>query len=794
MHYIRWFETLRMEDVSLVGGKNAALGEMIHAFKHKNIPIPNGFAITAEAYRYYLVYNKLEAPMRVLMRGFKHVDDIKKLQKIGAAIRRLLLNGHMPPDLAQEIGDAYRKLSVEYKDSNLDVAVRSSATAEDLPTASFAGQQETFLNIRGDKAIVEACKKSFASLFTDRAISYRVEKEFDHFKVALSIGVQKMVRSDRGVAGVAFSLDTESGFKDVVMINGSYGLGESIVQGLVSPDEFYVFKPTLRKGLKPIIKKQLGDKKHKIVYGADRTKTIKTVKTSVRDQNRFCLNDEHVLHLSSMVCAIEDYYSKKNKRWTPMDVEWAQDADGVMYIVQARPETVHANMQHNYRHTTYQLKHDDRPSVIVTGQSIGQQIVSGVARVVRNVSELKQVKKGDIIITRMTDPDWVPVMKKAAGIVTDLGGRTCHAAIVSRELNTPALVGTQQSTRKIKNGQKITIDCSQGAQGYVYEGHIPFEVKQVDTAKLSKPPVPIYVNLASPDTAFTTSMLPVDGVGLARVEFIISNDIKVHPMALVHPELVKKREQAFIKKITRAYPTEKDFFINTLAQGVGTIAAAFYPKPVIVRLSDFKTNEYHNLIGGHYFEHEEANPMIGFRGASRYIHKLYAEAFALECKAMVKVRDEMGLDNVRIMIPFVRTTAEAKGVVEALAKHGLQRGKNNLELVMMCEIPSNVILMDQFSRYFDGFSIGSNDLTQLTLGVDRDSAILAPVFDERDPAMVKMFAMAIEAAHENKKFIGICGQAPSDYREIADFLITQHIDSISLNPDSVIPFLLRYTS
>ncbi len=793
MRYIKWFDTVGMQDVPQVGGKNASIGEMIRGLHSQGIAVPRGFAITADAYWYFLEHNKLQKRMRALIKQL-NPKDMQSLQRVGRALRASIISGTMPQDLSGEIEVSYKKLCAIYKQTSCDVAVRSSATAEDLPTASFAGQQETYLNVRGNKALLEACKKSMASLFTDRAIIYRIEKGFDHFQVALSVGVQKMVRSDKACAGVAFSLDTETGFKDVVMIDAAFGLGESIVKGLVNPDEYFVFKPTLEKGFDPIIKKRLGTKKLKIIYGRSSRYPVKQVAVAKSKQHQFVLRDEEVLELARMVNTIDKYYSRLHKRWMPMDVEWAKDGiDGKIYIVQARPETVHAQRDKTVFKTYAVLKPVDEKRIVTTGASIGQQIATGIARVIRNVKDLNKVKEGDIIVTTMTDPDWVPVMKRAAGIVTDLGGRTCHAAIVSRELDRPAIVGTNDGTKRIQNGKPITIDCSQGAIGYVYEGIIPFEVKETDLKTVPKAPVDIMVNIANPDNAFTVGKLPVAGVGLARIEFIITNTIKIHPMALLRPKSIQnKKERKKIEELVAAYPSKQQFFIDTLAQGIGMIAAAFYPRPVIVRLSDFKTNEYRNLIGGTQFEPEEANPMLGFRGASRYTHELYQDAFCLESSAVQKVREGMGFDNVMVMLPFVRTVDEAKRVVDVLSHCGLRRHQKELKLVMMCEVPSNVIMIDEFSRYFDGFSIGSNDLTQLTLGVDRDSALLANLFDERNPAVKKMFVMAIEGAHRNKRFIGICGQAPSDYPELAEFLIEQGIDSISLNPDSVLPFLLRY--
>ncbi|HLW72699.1 MAG TPA: phosphoenolpyruvate synthase, partial [Candidatus Babeliales bacterium] len=714
-----------------------------------------------------------------------------RLHKVGSEIRKLIMHGRIPDDLAQEIITAYHTLSARYKKKEVDVAVRSSATAEDLPTASFAGQQDTFLNVVGDKSLLDACKKSMASLFTDRAIIYRIDKGFDHFKVALSIGVQKMIRSDGAVSGVAFSLDTESGFKDVVMIEALYGLGESIVQGLVTPDEYIVHKPTLVDGYASIIKKFCGDKKTKIVYG--RSNVTKTVKVSEKDQHAFALSDKEILELAQFVVTIETHYSKLKKGWSPMDIEWAKDArDGKLYIVQARPETIYAGKKALVLQQ-YTFNNNVQKEVVVVGLSIGHKIVSGVARVVKGAQDIAQVKEGDIIVTEMTDPDWVPVMKRAAGIVTDRGGRTCHAAIVSRELAIPAIVGTKNGTTAIKNGDTITLDCFHGAVGTVYKGKLAYTIDETVLDDIPTLPVAVMVNIADPDSALQLSFLPVAGVGLARLEFIITNFIKVHPMALLYPERVEdKVVRAEIDTLTASYKNKIDFFVEQLSQGVGMIAAAFYPRPVVVRLSDFKSNEYRNLLGGSYFEPIEENPMIGFRGASRYYNERYKEAFALECQALLRVRAVMGLKNVKIMIPFVRTVQEAQFVVDEMALHGLVRGDDGLELVMMCEVPSNVIMIEEFSRYFDGFSIGSNDLTQLVLGVDRDSTILASLFDERDEAVNKMMVMAIEGAHKSGRYIGICGQAPSDYPEIAEFLIKAGIDSLSLNADSVLPFLMSY--
>lgn len=793
MNYIKWFADITINDIPSVGGKNASLGQMISQLNDKKVLIPNGFAIIAQAYWYYVDYNKLRTTMEQTLSRLKGVNDLDVLQRVGKEVRAMFLGGTLPNDLAQEIIEAYHELSQQYHVDNCDVAVRSSATAEDLPTASFAGQQETYLNIKGDKELLEACKKCIASLFTDRAIAYRIEHNFDHFQVGLSVGVQKMVRSDLGSSGVAFSLDTETGFANVVMIDSSYGLGESIVQGLVIPDQFVVHKELLEKGYKPIIKKALGDKKTKIVY-VKKGDAVTQVPTSVHEQTHFSLTDEEILLLAHQVILIENYYSELNKRWTPMDVEWAKDGqDNKIYIVQARPETVHGAEKNGHILKQYVLK-EKAGEPLVTGLSIGQQIISGTARVIKDINHIGQIQDGEIIITEMTDPDWVPVMKRAAALVTDRGGRTCHAAIVSRELAIPAIVGTHNATAAIKTGQLITVDCSQGAMGFVYSGKKEFDVIETKIGTLQKPPVSLMVNLADPDSAFHLCQLPVDGVGLARIEFIITNTIKIHPMALIKTSVIK--DQKIIKEIdelTAAYDNKKDFFIDSLACGIGMIAAAFYPRTVIVRLSDFKTNEYRNLIGGTYFEPEEENPMIGFRGASRYYNERYKEAFFLECAALKKVRDIMGLKNVTIMVPFVRTTHEGKQVLDIMAQQGLKQS-NDLRIIMMCEVPSNVILIDDFCTLFDGISIGSNDLTQLTLGVDRDSALLAGSFDERDPAVKIMMKQAVEGAIRNKVYNGICGQAPSDYPEIAQFLIDVGIESLSLNPDAIIPFLLRFST
>lgn len=792
------FTEVSLSDVGFVGGKNASLGEMIQHLSQAGVEVPYGFAITAHAYWYMLKENNLKDKIAALFNEVGDtITDTKVLRKTGQQVRALFDDIVIPQDLKDKITKYYKKLSQQYGVVSCDVAVRSSATAEDLPDASFAGQQDTFLNVYGVDQLLHTYKKCITSLFTDRAIIYRHEKGFDQLDVAIAVGVQKMIRSDKASSGVAFSLDTESGFDDVVLVTSSYGLGESIVQGLVTPDEFMVHKTTMQQGFKPLIKKTLGSKDVALVYaeGNGHDDHIKEIFLSDKQKNSFSLTDDEVFALARMVMSIEDNYSQKYGKKTAIDVEWAKDGDdNKLYIVQARPETVHSSKDHNGMILkTYQLITTETQVALTSGLSIGQAIAHGIVKVITDASEIDRVKKGDVIVTRMTDPDWVPAMKKAAAIITEKGGRTCHAAIVSRELGIPALVGTSNAMSVLQDGKKITLDCSQGMTGYVYDGHVPFDITEVELATLPDLPVKIMLNLADPSTAFKHSYLPVTGIGLVRLEFIITNAIKVHPSALVHPEVIDDQKiHEHIASITHGYKDGPTFFVETLAHHIGMMAAAFYPRPIIVRLTDFKTNEYYNLVGGSYFELPEENPMIGFRGASRYYHPSYKDAFALECAALKKVRDEMGLTNVKVMVPFVRTTQEAEKVIDILAQHGLQRGDNDLELVMMCEIPSNVILIDEFSKYFDGFSIGSNDLTQLTLGVDRDSEILAPLFDERDAAVKKMIQQAIIGAHRNNRFIGICGQAPSDHVYFAAFLLEQGIDSISLNADSVIPFFMRY--
>ena len=792
MQFIKKFEELNMNDIGLVGGKNASLGEMIQNLTPKGITIPSGFVITADAYAHHISKNNLTEKISVLLKKVTK-KDLDAFARIGHEIRSIISTAPLPSAVTTQIRAAYQAMEKQYG-TQCDVAVRSSATAEDLPEASFAGQQETYLNIRGEEELIKACVNGFASLFTNRAISYRMDHGFDHMEVLISMGVQKMIRSDLASAGVAFTLDTESGFKDVIFINSAYGLGENVVKGVVIPDEFYVHKPTLEKGFKPLLKKRIGTKRTKLIYADDAKTPTVNVPVSEKQQHLFSLSDEEILELARYCITIEKYYSDKKNQWMPMDIEWGKDGkDGKLYILQARPETVHALTHEHPVLEEYVLdkKAAHTTPVIVTGKSVGRKIATGPARVIFDATDMNIVKKGDILVTDMTDPDWEPIMKRTAGIITDRGGRTCHAAIVSRELGIPAIVGTIDGSEKIQNGQMITLDCSKGEIGTIYTGKVPFEIKKVELKKIPKLPVEIMMNVGNPDEAFNLTKLPNDGIGLARLEFIINSSIQIHPMALVHPEKVTDQKvRAHINELTRRYTDKKQFFVDKLSQEAGTIAAAFYPKPVIMRLSDFKSNEYRQLIGGSFFEPVEENPMIGFRGASRYYHENYTEAFALECAAMKKMRDEMGLTNIKLMIPVVRTPDEAKLVIAKMKKYGLQQGKNNLEIYMMCEIPSNVLLIDEFSTIFDGFSIGSNDLTQMILGVDRDSHLVAPLFDERNEAVKLMLKMAIEGALRNKKKIGICGQAPSDYPEIAQFLVDCGISSISLNPDSVIKTIL----
>jgi pyruvate, water dikinase len=779
---ILWFDKIGIDDVPLVGGKNASLGEMVRELAARGVRVPNGFAITAEAYRGFLKEGRLDQTIRETLEGLD-TRDLENLRKRGLKIRQAMVSASLPTDLEQAIVEAYDRLSDQAR-GPVDVAVRSSATAEDLPDASFAGQQETYLNVQGRQALLEACKRCFASLFTDRAISYRTDKGFDHLKIALSIGVQRMVRSDLAASGVMFSIDTETGFADAVLINASYGLGENVVQGSVNPDEYYVFKPTLKTGFRPILQKLLGTKEFKLVYDVGGGKMVKNVPVPPDDRARFAITDDEILTLARWACVIEEHYSAKKGRPTPMDMEWAKDGlTGELFIVQARPETVQSQKDRG-EIEIYHLR--ERGPVLVTGRSVGDKIARGPVRVIKSVQHIDQFKPGEVLVTDKTDPDWEPIMKKAAAIVTNRGGRTCHAAIVSRELGLPAVVGAERATERLKDGQSVTVSCAEGESGFVYEGTLPFDVEKINLKTLTRPKTRVMMNLGNPQEAFGLSFIPNDGIGLAREEFIISTWIKIHPLALVnYLKLDDPAVKAEIDRLTAGYDDKAQYFVDRLAQGVGMIAAAFYPKDVIVRLSDFKTNEYAHLIGGRPYEPTEENPMLGFRGASRYYNPRYREGFALECRAMKQVRDGMGLTNVKLMIPFCRTIEEGRLVQAEMEKHGLKRGQNGLELYVMCEIPSNVILADEFAELFDGFSIGSNDLTQLVLGVDRDSEIVAPLFDERNPAVKSMVSAVIKTAKAKGRKIGICGQAPSDYPEFARFLVEQGIDSISLNPDAV---------
>ena len=783
MKFIRWFNEISIEDVPQVGGKNASLGEMYQELNAKGVKIPNGFAITAEAYWYLLDHSGIREKLKQNLSGVDK-NNVNDLAKRGRIARDLVYHAPFPQDLQQEIIAAYDELC-QHDGLDVDVAVRSSATAEDLPDASFAGQQETYLNITGDKNLIEACRRCFASLFTDRAISYRIDNGFDHFQVALSIGVQRMVRSDMAASGVMFSIDTETGFPNAVFINAAYGLGENVVQGAVDPDEFYVFKPTLKEGFRPIIKKMVGDKKLRMIYSAAGKYPTKNVFVPKDMRREFAITDDEVLQLAKYSLVIEEHYSHKAGYFKPMDIEWAKDGiNGELFIVQARPETVQSQKRQDVIELYTML---EKGQILAEGRSIGEKIAASKAHIIKDVKDINKFHPGEILVTDMTDPDWQPIMKVALGIVTNRGGRTCHAAIISRELGIPAIVGTQNATEKIANGSDITISCAEGDNGYVYAGLLKYKVDTLDVKGLERPKTKIMMNVGSPEEAFGFSFIPNDGVGLARLEFIVSSYIKIHPLALVHFDSITDGSiKEEIENITRGYDAKPKFFIDRLAEGVGTIAAAFYPKEVIVRMSDFKSNEYANLIGGEQFESGEDNPMLGFRGASRYYSDRYRDGFALECAAMKKVREEMGLTNVKLMIPFVRTIEEGKKVIDELAKNDLRQGDRGLEVYVMCEVPSNVILLDDFSQIFDGFSIGSNDLTQLALGVDRDSELVAPIFDERDKAVRKMISMAIQGAQKNGKHIGICGQAPSDYPEFAQFLVKEGINSISLNPDSVL--------
>jgi pyruvate, water dikinase len=785
--YIRWLQESSLDDIDLVGGKNASLGEMIRALSEEGIRVPGGFAVTADAYSRVLERGDIREKLRQLLDGLDK-KDVGELSRRGQEARSLIRSAGLPPEVAQEVRDAYIKLADQYG-PNPDVAVRSSATAEDLPDASFAGQQESFLNIRGEAALLDACLNCFASLYTDRAIAYRLDNGFSHDAVRLSIGVQKMVRSDLAVSGVIFTIDPESGFRDIVLVTASYGLGENIVAGRVDPDEFILFKPTLRDGHQAIVRRKIGTKQFRLTYSGHGTRTTTNMETRPEERQRLCLSDAEAVLLARWSLVIEKHYSQRYGKTTAMDIEWAKDGiDGNLYIVQARPETIH----HEERMTMLEsYRMETTGPVLLRGKAIGEKIGAGKARLISNVKELNTFRDGEVLIADMTDPDWEPVMKRASAIVTNRGGRTCHAAIVSREIGVPCIVGTSHATASLSDGKEVTVSCAPGASGLVFEGIQEFRREQIRLEELPKTHTKIMLNLGNPEQAFSLSSLPVSGVGLVREEFVIANEIKVHPLALTRfDSLSDPATKCEIQKLTRNYDCMTDYFVEKLAEGIGTIAAAFYPREVIVRLSDFKTNEYANLLGGKQFEPTEENPMLGFRGASRYYSEHYRDGFALECKALKEIRETMGLTNVKVMVPFCRTPEEGKRVVAEMAANGLIQGKNGLEVYVMCELPSNVIAADLFAEIFDGFSIGSNDLTQLVLGVDRDSALIADLFDERSEPVKRMISMAVQSAKRAGKKIGICGQAPSDYPEFARFLIDLGIDSMSLNEDAVVRTLL----
>ncbi len=785
MKFVKWFEEFGAKDVALVGGKNASLGEMVRNLGKKGVTIPPGFAITAEAYKYVVEKAGISQKIRDTLADLD-TKDMENLAKRGEKIRNLIANSPCPKELEEEIRICYRKMEERFG-KNVDVAVRSSATAEDLPTASFAGQQTSYLNVRGEIDLLEKVMDCFASLFTNRAISYRVDNGFDHLSVYLSIGVQKMVRSDLACSGVIFSIDTESGFRDVVYITAAYGLGENVVQGIVNPDQFYVFKPTLKEGFRPIVEKKLGTKEKKLVYKRDGAGTEQK-EVKLENQRKFVLGDDEILVLARWACIIEDHYGR------PVDIEWAKDGvTGELFIVQARPETVHSQMDLASLRT-YVL--EEKGKLLLRGEAVGTKIGQGEVNVIEDSSEINKFKRGQVLVTDMTDPDWQPIMKIASGIVTNKGGRTCHAAIVSRELGVPCVISTGKGTEVLKEIKEVTIDCSQG-EGRIYEGKLKYRVDEVEVTKIPRPDTRIMMNFGIPDGAFIQSQIPNDGVGLAREEFIINSYIGIHPMALIEYDELKKAASndkklakviEEIDKKSASYEDKREFFIDNLAMGIAKIAAGFYPNEVIVRFSDFKTNEYANLIGGYRYEPEESNPMIGWRGASRYYDEKFKPAFGLECEAIKKVRDEMGLTNVKVMVPFCRTPEEGRKVIKAMEEFGLRQGENGLEVYVMCEIPSNVVLAEEFAGVFDGFSIGSNDLTQLTLGLDRDSELVAHIFDERNEAVKRLVKQVIDAAHNHKprRKVGICGQAPSDFPEFADFLVECGIDSMSLNPDVVL--------
>ncbi|RLF33803.1 MAG: phosphoenolpyruvate synthase [Thermoplasmata archaeon] len=786
--FVKWFEELGMNDVPLVGGKNASLGEMIRNLSEKGVNVPSGFAVTAYAYKYMIEKAGIDKKIREILSDLD-THDVNNLAERGEKIRNLIRNTPLPTELEEEIRRHYREMEERYG-KNVDVAVRSSATAEDLPDASFAGQQETYLNVKGEEELLEKVRDCFASLFTNRAISYRVDKGFDHFSVYLSVGVQKMVRSDLACSGVMFSIDTESGFRNAIYITGAYGLGENVVQGAVNPDQFYVFKPTLKKGFRPIIEKKVGSKEKKLIYSE---KGTIQQEVSPEERKKFVITDDEILKLAEWACIIEEHYGK------PMDIEWAKDGlTGELYIVQARPETVHSQKD-VATIDTYVL--EEKGNILVEGEAVGSKIGQGEVNVIKDAKEISRFKKGQVLVTDMTDPDWEPIMKIASAIVTNRGGRTCHAAIISRELGIPCVIGTRNGTEILKNEQNVTVDCSEGV-GRIYDGLLKYRLDKIKLDTLPETKTKIMMNVGVPEKAFHQAQLPNDGVGLAREEFIINSYIGIHPLALIEYEKLKEKANEdpkiadVIKKIDKqsyGYENKTDFFVEVLARGIGKIAAAFYPNDVIVRLSDFKSNEYANLTGGFLYEPEEHNPMIGWRGASRYYDEKFKPAFGLECKAIKKVREEMGLTNVKVMIPFCRTPEEGRKVIEIMKEYGLKQGENNLEVYVMCEIPSNVIIADQFADVFDGFSIGSNDLTQLTLGLDRDSDLVAHIFDERNEAVKRLVSQVIKTAHQHepRRKVGICGQAPSDFPEFAEFLVECGIDSISLNPDTVVKTRLK---
>ncbi len=795
--FIRFFRDIGIGDIGEVGGKNAALGELYRELSREGVKSTNGFAVTVAAYRELISAPGVLPALHQALDGL-NPNDVDSLRRRAARARQIVYEARLPEPIEAEIIRGYRALQAEYGDG-LSLAVRSSATAEDLPNASFAGQQDSFLNVHGDVALLDACKRCCASLFTDRAIHYRLDQKFDHFSVALSIGIEKMVRSDLAASGVMFTLDTETGFRDVVLISGSYGLGENIVQGNVDPDDFYVFKPTFEQGYRQVLRRELGTKRLKMIFddggavggdlGGARAAT-RNIDTDERERGRFCITDEDVMTLADYALKVERHFSAKAGKPVAMDMEWAKDGvDGALYLVQARPETV-ASRRNAQVIDEYRLRGSGK--VLLSGRAVGTRIGAGRAHVILNTADLGSFKAGDVLVTENTTPDWEPVMKIAAAIVTNRGGRTCHAAIVARELGIPAVVGTANATELLNTGDPVTAVCSSGEVGLVYAGLMPFDVDHIDIGSVPKPATKLMLIVGNPDIAFQTSFLPNDGVGLARMEFIVSEYVKAHPMALLHPEkILDAKERDALAALTQNYARPADYFVERLSEGVATLAAAFFPKPVIVRMSDFKSNEYASLPGGRAFEPIEENPMLGFRGAARYSHPAYEEGFALECAAIKRVREDLGLSNVKVMIPFCRRVPEAKSTIETLGKHGLERGKNGLEVYMMCEIPNNVLLIDAFSQYFDGFSIGSNDLTQLTLGVDRDSALVAFEFDERDPGVKQMLRLAVEGARRNRRHSGICGQAPSDYPEIAEFLVGLDIDSISLNPDTIVATMRR---